>query len=284
MLGRSWFTVAGSVALVATLATGVADRPAARAVGPPAAEVDTAELADLAACGREAVRAIARRTSWSATPTLDRAGTLSGWAVAVEVLRAEPLRFSLPPESSVSEPVDGLAVVTADDGTRSTIAVVSAAGRCATRIAIVDVVVRSGILRRRDGAVWFHAVDRSSRRDLGVWSVTAPNAEPVRIIAALGAHDPSVRRVGRVFHTSLRLSGGGERLAVQSCGERICRTRIVDLASRQEWRIDGPTQGPLVGFDGARATFGDPCHERRCPVRTVVFDHVPTPPETESPR
>lgn len=284
MLGRTWFTLAGSVALIAALAAGVVDRPVAQAVGPPAPDADAVELSDMPACGPVAGRALAPGSSWSAIPTLDRTGTLTGWMVAIDQARAEQLRFRLPAESAVSEPIDGRAVVTADDGTRSTIAVVSAAGRCANRIASFDAVVRSGILRSRDGAVWFHAVDRSSRRDLGVWSVTAPGAEPTLLINALGARDPSVRRVGRVFHTALRLTGGGDRLAVQSCGERSCRTRVVDLASRQEWRIDDPAQGPLVALDRTRASFGEPCHDAPCQVRTIVFDPTSTLPETEPTR
>ena len=284
MLRRSWFTLAGSVVLVAALAVGFANRSAAQAVGPPTADAAALQLADLPACGPVAGRAAARGSSWSAREILDRTGTLAGWMLVVDTPGAPPLGIQLPPESSVSEPIDDRAVVTADDGTSSLVVVITALEGCATRVARLDAVARSGILRGRDGSVWLHAVDRSSRRDLGVWSVISPGDDPELVTAPLAADDPAVLAVGRVFATGLRLDTDGDRLAVQSCGERACRTRVVDLGTGREWRIDGPHQGPLVAFGSGRATFRDACPDAPCPVRDVVFDPTVFPPETESPR
>lgn len=283
MARHSWFTLAGSVALVAALAVGVVGRSAVRAVG-PSPDAETLQVADLPACGPDVGRGGAPGSAPTVTALLNESGTLVGWTLGMQLAGEQPLRIGLPAESSVSEPLDGRVVVTADDGARSTISIVSAAAGCATPVARLDAVVRSGIQRARDGAVWFHAVDRSSRRDLGVWSVGTPGAAPERVVAALGARDPVVRAVGPVFTTALRLDGGGDRLAVQSCGARTCRTRVIDLDTRREWRIETAKQGPLIAFERTRATFSESCPAAPCPLRAVLFDPTTSLPGTESAR
>ena len=153
--------------------------------------------------------------------------------------------------------------------------------------------VRSAVRRGPDGAVWYHAVDRITRRDLGVWLVPAPGAVPVPIAPTRGTPEDGRDPLGRVFGTRLLLDTSERRLAIQACGELACRTRIVDLDDGREWRLDGPGQGLLESFDDRRAVFSGVCTDGPCPTWAVDLpvvpdptgDHAlspaPNPPETE---
>jgi len=282
---RSWYSLVGSAGLTTALAVTLAVGSAAQAVGPPVVDAPAPQLADLPSCGPAVGPGVGPEASWAVIADLDQAGTLVGWTLRVDAAGAPPLRIQLPPESSMSRAGGGRAVVTADDGTRSTVAVISVAGRCATTVARLDSVARSAVLRGRDGVVLVHAVDRVSRQDLGVWVVRTAGAVPERILAALGDHDPAVRAVGRVFATALRLDPAGDRVAVQSCGARTCRTRVVELATLRSWRVEAPEQGPLVAFDRARLTFQMGCASGSCrTTRAVAFDPNTLPPEEEPSR
>jgi len=281
---RSWYSLVGSAGLLTALAVTLVAGSAAHAVGPPVGDAADLQLADLPRCGPALGPGVGPEASWTVIPGLDETGTLVGWTLSVDA-GTPPLRIQLPPESSMSDAVGGRAVVTADDGMRSTVAVISVAGRCATTVARLDSVARSAVLRGRDGVVLVHAVDRVSRQDLGVWVVRTAGAVPERILAALGDHDPAVRAVGRVFATALRLDPAGDRVAVQSCGARTCRTRVVELATLRSWRVEAPEQGPLVAFDRARLTFQMGCASGSCrTTRAVAFDPNTLPPEEEPSR
>ncbi len=280
---RSWTTVLGFGALVALVAIGAGARSPARAApiddlaaGPNAG----VGLADIVACPAGPNRATGAGTWWRFAPVLDGAGSLVGWALDGGTQVVELPTIALPAESSVSAEIGGRVLVTADDGARSVIAVVSAADQCATVLAEVPMVARSGVLGQRPGTAWFHAVDRSTRRDLGVWRLTPASSRPAPLIDPLPNDDAAVLRVGRVFSTRLVLDATGDQLAIQSCGERTCRTRVVHLASGREIRLDAPDQGPLLVLEHGRATFRDPCSGDPCPVRSMEF----TPPSTEAVR
>ncbi|MEK6721060.1 MAG: hypothetical protein AABZ33_10380 [Chloroflexota bacterium] len=277
---RSWTTVLGFGALVALVALGAGARSPARAapIDDPAAGTNSGvRLADIVACPGGPGRAAGAETWWRFAPVLDGAGSLVGWTLDGGTQEAALSTIALPAESSVSADVGGRVVVTADDGARSVIAVVSASDRCATVLAEVPMVARSGVLGGRDGTTWFHAVDRSTRRDLGVWRLTSASSGPAPFLGPLPDDDPAVLRVGRVFSTRLVLGGTDDQLAIQSCGERSCRTRVVHLATGREIRLEAPDQGLLLALERTRATFRDPCSGDPCAVRVVEF----TPPSTE---
>ena len=60
---------------------------------------------------------------------------------------------------------------------------------------------------------------------------------------------PADDRIGRVFSTELTWSLDGERLAVSSCGEAACLTRVVDRASGRVTPIDADA-AEVVGIAG----------------------------------
>src|SRR4029077_10764940 len=72
--------------------------------------------------------------------------------------------------------------------------------------------------------------------------------------------------VGQVFGTGLAVDAQGQLLAVQSCTDLACLTRIFDLAhpGGAPVILRGAKQGPLLGFAGHdlvtwAACVGNPC-------------------------
>jgi hypothetical protein len=58
-------------------------------------------------------------------------------------------------------------------------------------------------------------------------------------------------------------------LAVQSCGEVACRTRIVARDGSLAGDLEAPDLGVLVGFDGDRAVTYGACRGWPCPIVSV---------------
>jgi hypothetical protein len=202
---------------------------------------------------------------WKTLERLDSAGTLIGRRAVIGAGSAETGGLDLPPESSVSGPVDGLIVLVADDGSRSTVRVISAAGGCGLVVHETGSVVRTAILDRHDGSVLAHLVDRGTRADLGTWrlAIQPAGASEARLVAP--ALDASAG-VGTVWATVLRLDATGSHLAVQSCADLGCLTRVVDLRPTAGGAhvIRGLDEGPLLGFAGSglvtwAACPGYPC-------------------------
>ena len=73
-------------------------------------------------------------------------------------------------------------------------------------------------------------------------------------------------RFGRTFSTEFMWDLDGERLAVQSCGEFACRTRLIDPRGGVAQMLDEPDLGLLVGVDGdSIVTYAD-CRGLPCPI------------------
>ncbi len=297
MQTRSRIALLGATALVAAVALDLGLRSAARAAPVLDGGIDrtvvrgTDTMESLRACPTgDAGTARSAPSTAALEPRLDGDGSLVGWNIDIAAADERPWRIRLHPESSMSEPVGGHVVVSEDDGVRSVVSIVALDRRCATVIVQTADVVRSAVLRDRDGSVVYHAVDRATRRDLGVWAAVSLDRPPTSILTALAADDDAARHVGRVYLTRLLLDGSGGYLAVQSCGERSCRTRIVDFARGRETRVDDPDQGLLVSFDRERADFVDACDTVGCshrivglalPLPIVDRDFSPIPPGTE---
>jgi hypothetical protein len=173
---------------------------------------------------------------------LDDAGTLAGARLSTGIVGGATKRLDLPSESFATGPVLGLVLVGADDGSRSRRTLLDVALGCATALPDEQAVVRSAILTADGSAAVEHRVDRVTRADLGVWRVQVPGGRATRIVAGPSADE----RYGRTFTTELRFAPDG-RIAVTSCGERACRTRLVDPRSGRVDQV-GPT-GPVVGVD-----------------------------------
>ena len=73
-------------------------------------------------------------------------------------------------------------------------------------------------------------------------------------------------RFGRTFSTEFSWDLDGARLAVQSCGEFACRTRLIDPVTGIVRLLDQPGLGLLVGVDGdSVVTYAD-CQGLPCPI------------------
>ncbi len=191
---------------------------------------------------------------------VDDAGTLIGQRLAVGRLGGGGRAIDLPAESFATGPWDGRVLVGADDGARSRLAFVDVGLGCATSVAVEDAVVRSALVTPDAAAVVEHRVDRATRADLGVWRVPLDGSPTRRLVAGLTAD----ARFGPTFTTELRWAPDG-RLAVTTCGEMRCRTRLLDAASGRSTAI-GPT-GPVIGVtsDGAVVAH-QPCGGFPCAI------------------
>ena len=203
-------------------------------------------------------------TFFKIQPHLDAAGTLVGRRLYVGRSGQSTGSTELPAESSVSGPIDGLIAVAADDGSHSTVELVSAADSCAGAIFSSSSVVRRVIANPVDGSVLLHLLARGTRADLGVWLLARGGTEPVLILDAL----PPALGFGTVWATDLHLDATGRFLAVQSCQDRECLTRIVDLAApaRGPVVLRGARQGPMLGFAGDRLVTWAACDGFPCSV------------------
>jgi len=206
---------------------------------------------------------------WKSAERLDAAGALLGRRLSIGAAAITAGGLDLPAESSVSGPVGGLIVVPADDGSRSTVRVLSAAAGCGIVIHETDAVVRTAILDRHDHSVVAHLVDRATRADLGTWRLAiapAPAAAEVRLVAPpLGALAPTV---GTVWGTGLLLDAQGTHLAVQSCADLGCLTRVFDLrhSAAAPLVIQGAAEGPMLGFAGGTLVTWAACPGYPCAI------------------
>jgi hypothetical protein len=144
------------------------------------------------------------------------------------------------------------------------IQLVSAVAGCAWLVHETSDVVRGAILDPADGSALAHLVERATRADLGTWRFGAPGAltEPVMVAPPLGAGQGGV-----IWATDLQLDQAGRRLAVQSCGEAACLTRIFDLkVTGTLVRILEGDQGTLIGLSGGRLVTWSACRNLPCSI------------------
>jgi hypothetical protein len=193
---------------------------------------------------------------------LDAAGTLSGQRLTLGIVGGPARGIDLPAESFASGPVLGAVLVGDDDGSRSRLRAIDPARGCSTTIATEPSVVRSAVFAPDLGSTVEHRVDRATRADLGVWRRPTRGGTPVRLLSGLAAdvaHGPT-------FATDLRWAPDG-RLAVASCGELACRTRLVDPATGFVQSTD--RTGPLLGVADGKVIAYDVCPGFPCGVLSV---------------
>jgi hypothetical protein len=205
---------------------------------------------------------------WKSVERLDSAGTFLGRRVSIGAGAITAGGLDLPAESSVSGPAGGLIVVTADDGSRSTVRVLSAAAGCGIVIHETGAVVRIAILDHRDHSVLAHLVDRATRADLGTWrlAIAPAGATEARLVAPpLGDLAPTV---GTVWGTGLLLDAQGSHLAVQSCTDLGCLSRIFDLRhpAGAPLVIKSAAEGPMLGFAGGSLVTWAACPGYPCAI------------------
>jgi hypothetical protein len=221
----------------------------------------------------------------TADPVDLRAGTLGGWFQLDPLIEAgerrgqrlsvgtadgdAPRVVSLDPESFASGPVGDRLLVGTDDGAMSRLAIIDLRGACRRDVATSRDVIRRATLTPDGGAIYEFRVDRVTRADLGVWrrDLRQPGA-PTRVLAPI---TPDAR-FGRTWSTEFSWSTDGGRLAVQSCGEVACRTRVLDPVTGRTQRVTDPALGPLVGLTRDRVVMHGACRGLPCPLLSVGLD------------
>ena len=161
--------------------------------------------------------------------------------------------------------VRGIVLVGSDDGSASRLQAFDVAERCTWTLATERDVIRRATVDPAGATIYETRVDRTSRADLGVWQRPLDGGPARRILDPL----PADARFGRTFSTEFTWAADGERLAVQSCGEVACRTRIIARDGSLAGDLEAPDLGVLVGFDGDRAVTYGACRGWPCPIVSV---------------
>ena len=208
-----------------------------------------------------------RREAWfRLDPVLDGEGVLRGerFAAGVGDGGAEPFA-DLPPESFASGPFGRIVLVGSDDGSTSRLQALDVAEGCTWSVATERDVIRRATVDPVGATIYETRVDRTGRTDLGVWQRPLDGGPARRILDPL----PADARFGRTFSTEFTWAADGERLAVQSCGEVACRTRVVARDGSLAGDLEAPDLGVLVGFAGDRAVTYGACRGWPCPIVSV---------------
>lgn len=204
---------------------------------------------------------------WRLVDRLDTSGSLVGRALFAGIGDSTNVTLDLGAESMASGPIGGLVGVATDDGQFSDVRLISAAEGCSWLMHRSRDVVRSVILDTSTGSVLAHLVSRETRSDLGTWRIKGmdPTAARAQVLGPL----PPQPALGLIWATALRLDAAGKTLAVQSCGEGGCVTRILALegSDAASALVGGPDQGSMIGFTGKRLVTWAYCQGLPCPVR-----------------
>jgi hypothetical protein len=201
-------------------------------------------------------------------PRLDRAGALQGQRLALGLDGERTSRIlDLPPESFAAGPFGDVVLVGSDDGSASRLAALDVAGECSWSVAEeVEAVIRRATIDPRGETVYEMRVDRATRTDLGIWARPLDGSRPaVRIVEPIEVD----ARFGRTYSTEFAWDLAGQRLAIQSCGELACRTRVYDPAGGPIRSVVETDLGEVVGLAGDDLAIYGACRGWPCPVFAV---------------
>lgn len=204
-------------------------------------------------------------------PRLDRAGALQGQRLALGLDGARSSRIlDLPPESFAAGPFGRVVLVGSDDGSSSRLEALDVTAECSWTVAAdVADVVRRATIDPEGETIYEMRVDRATRADLGIWARPLDGTAPaVQIIEPIGADD----RFGRTYSTEFTWDLTGDRLAIQSCGEAACRTRIYDRAGGPLRVVADEDLGAIVGLSGDDLVTYAACKGWPCPVVAVSVE------------
>jgi hypothetical protein len=202
-------------------------------------------------------------------PVIDDAGVLTGQRLIVGRGDGAPgSTLDLDPESFAAGPFGAAVLVGSDDGARSTLSLLDVHAGCDWTLGTATDVVRRATLSPAGDAVFEVRVVRSTRADLGVWRRPLDGGPARRIVDPIAAD----ARFGRTWSTELVWSLDGRSLAVQSCGEIACRTRVLDEVTGGLRTIADPALGELVGVVGDRLVVRGACRGLPCPLLSVGLD------------
>jgi len=196
-------------------------------------------------------------------PVLGADGTLSAQRLTVGRGTAR-WSATLPAESFASGPVGGRVLVGDDDGQHSRLRLLDTGLGCWSTLGTTSDVIRSAILAPDGARLYDHRVARGTRRDLGTWQrvLGGHPAAALRVLPGL----PEDAAYGPTFSTSLLVAGDG-RLIESACGERACRTRVLDPATGAVATVNGT--GPAAGLVGGRLVAFAPCDGLPCAVNAI---------------
>lgn len=203
-------------------------------------------------------------------PRLDRAGALQGQRLALGSDGNRSSRImDLPPESFATGPFGRIVLVGADDGSISRLEAVDVAGKCSWTVAQESAVIRRATVDPAGEAIYEMRVDRETRADLGIWMRPLDGSLPAaRVLDPIDLDD----RFGRTFTTEFAWDISGRTLAIQSCGETACRTRIFDPDGGSTRTIAESDLGTLVGLDGDALITYAACPGLPCPIVAVNLE------------
>jgi hypothetical protein len=202
-------------------------------------------------------------------PVIDHDGALAGQRLAIGIDGVSLVRtVDLPAESFAAGPFGRVVLVGADDGVTSTLRLFDVAADCAWPIATERNVIRRATIDRTGTSIYEMRVDRATRADLGVWRRPIRTGLPAGQVLAAPAPDG---RFGRTWSTEFTWDLAGARLAVQSCGDVACRTRILDPAGGPTPMLDAPDLGGLIGLDGDRLVTYGACRGFPCPIVSTAL-------------
>ena len=207
-------------------------------------------------------------TWWRLTDELDANGELVGRTLFAGRAAKTTLTLSLGTESMARGPVAGLVLVTNDDGRASEVRLVDIAQGCSWLVHRDADVVRSAILDPAAGVAYVHLVPRETRTDLGIFRIAGGDADATleRVLEPL-APQPDL---GPIWATELRLNADGTALAVQSCSDQGCLTRVLSAAAfgKPVSVVRGEGQGSIIGFAGDRIVTWGFCAGTPCQVQS----------------
>jgi hypothetical protein len=260
LLGR------GIVALVAVL--GVASTTVGAATRPWTPGACLTGPTDLVGAAREVTPRVPTElmaTAWfRLDPVAGDDGSLAGQHLVLGRFGDPATRsLDLPAESFAAGPFGGIVLVGSDDGATSRLEAVDVASGCAWLLGTDRDVIRRATMDPSGTAVYEMRVARDTRADLGIWRRRIDTAGPTERFLAPISPDA---RFGRTFSTEFMWDTAGQRLAIQSCGEIACRTRLVTPDGGQTRTIDDPDLGLLVGVDGDQVVTYAACTGLPCQI------------------
>ncbi len=202
-------------------------------------------------------------------PALDPSGALAGQRLTTG--RADGTgtqAMDLPPESFASGPFGRVVLVGTDDGSGSRLVAVDVVAGCTTAVYRSADIVRRATIAPDGRSVLVFRLERRTRADDGIWRVPLAGDGPAtRILPAL---DPDPR-FGITWSTDLVWSTDDSELAIQSCGEIACRTRVFTPGTGALRLVDDPDLGPAIGLAGDHLVAYLACLGMPCPIVAVAI-------------
>ena len=254
----------GAVVVLASTTLGARDRP----WDPPDCAAVRGETGLLPPVGRGADALAPDEAPWfRLDPVIDGAGALSGQRLVIGRAGGASRRtLLLPAESFAAGPFGSVVLVGSDDGTTSRLAAVDVVAGCSSSVATSTDVIRRATISPDWASIVEFRVDRHTRADLGTWHRSLGRTDrATRVLAPI----ESDARFGRTWATEFTWADDGS-LAVESCGEISCRTRVLDSAWRPAGAMADPALGATIGLADGRLVSYLACRGLPCPI--VVTD------------